>query len=154
MNEKFVEFRSQIGEDFRKMLEIALGKRIDPVAFGDSNKVIAEGVLGSTPTVTTSTLVEEVQIIGEKDPKISSPEVGKQTVGSFRSFAPPALPVQLRATNSGAKGLFHAQMPGQTSSFGSRNATPTYVSPNVVRKGGLIQPKGVGKVLSTAEIED
>ncbi|GMI77061.1 hypothetical protein HRI_001375400 [Hibiscus trionum] len=32
MDAKFVEFRSQMGEDFRKMLEIALGKKIHSVA--------------------------------------------------------------------------------------------------------------------------
>ncbi|GMJ10211.1 hypothetical protein HRI_004690300 [Hibiscus trionum] len=94
MDAKFGEFRTQIGEDMRKMLELALGKRIEPVgnATGSQSQVFlgGPGVLGSNPRAgaagedgqSPGDTEPEVEIVNEQNSRGNN-SVGVENQGSF-----------------------------------------------------------------------
>ncbi|GMI97463.1 hypothetical protein HRI_003415600 [Hibiscus trionum] len=66
---KLGEFRTQISEDFQKMLEAAMGKKVDPVSQTATGQGALAGsrILGARPSASTSAEAEEVVITGEKE---------------------------------------------------------------------------------------
>ncbi|GMI77769.1 hypothetical protein HRI_001446200 [Hibiscus trionum] len=69
MEAKFGEFRTQIGEDFRKMLEAAIGKRVEPVNQENAAQgwIMGPGILGTGPSTSEKSAQDEVFITGEKE---------------------------------------------------------------------------------------
>ncbi|GMI67486.1 hypothetical protein HRI_000417900 [Hibiscus trionum] len=81
MEAKFGEFRTQIGEDFRKMLEVAMGKKVEPVIHENVAQgwIMGPGILGTGPSTSEKGNQDEVFITGEKEAPRVTPEQPQQT---------------------------------------------------------------------------